>query len=62
VVLLEADEDDVEAWREDDERVRGYAPYLIQPTESHTTPMEGTLGGDAVERRTGGRMDAGRPS
>jgi hypothetical protein len=61
LILLEADEDDVDAWADDDDRVRGYAPYLIQPTESDTTPMRGTLRNDTVVRRTGGRLDAGRP-
>ena|SRR5205085_11647786 len=61
VILLEADEGDVDTWADDDERVRGWAPYLIQPTESDTEPMEGTLRNDVVVRRTGGRTDAGRP-
>jgi hypothetical protein len=62
VILLEADEDDVDAWAGDDPRVRGYAPYLIQAPETDTTPMKGTLRNDEVVRRTGGRLDAGRPS
>jgi hypothetical protein len=61
VVLLDADEDDVDAWAGDDERVRGYAPYLIQAQETDTTPMKGTMRNDEVVRRTGGRFDAGRP-
>ena len=28
-ILYEADEDDVDAWSLEDERVRGYAPYLV---------------------------------
>jgi hypothetical protein len=62
VVLLEADEDDVDAWRNDDERVRGYAPYPLEGADPDTEPMEGTLRNDNVVRRTGGgRIDAGRP-
>ncbi|HEX2274834.1 MAG TPA: hypothetical protein VHG90_13245 [Acidimicrobiales bacterium] len=62
VVLLDADEDDVDEWAQDDNRVRGYAPYLLQATDPSTEPMEGVLRPDRVERRTGGeRLDAGRP-
>jgi hypothetical protein len=62
VILLDGDEDDVDAWAEDDERVRGYAPYLLQAADPDTEPMEGTLRNDKVVRRTGGeRLDAGRP-
>jgi hypothetical protein len=62
VILLDADEDDVDTWAEDDERVRGYAPYLLAAADPDTEPMEGTLRNDKVVRRTGGeRLDAGRP-
>jgi len=62
VILVDADEDDVDSWAEDDEAVRGYAPYLIQADDPDTSPMEGTLRNDKVVRRTGGeRLDAGRP-
>ena len=62
VVLVDADEGDVDAWAQDDERVRGYAPYLLQAADPDTEPMEGTLRNDKVVRRTGGqRLDAGRP-
>jgi hypothetical protein len=62
VILLDADEDDVDSWSEDDERVRGYAPYLLQAADPETELMEGTLRNDNVVRRTGGeRLDAGRP-
>ncbi len=54
VVLYDADEDDVDEWAQDDERVRGYAPYLLQATDPSTEPMEGVLRPDRVERRTGG--------
>src|ERR687886_556338 len=53
---------DVAGWAEDDERVRGYAPYLLQAADPDVEPMEGTLRNDKVVRRTGGeRLDAGRP-
>jgi hypothetical protein len=62
VILLDADEDEVDGWTQDDERVRGYAPYLLQAAEPDTKPMQGTLRNDKVVRRTGGeRLDAGRP-
>jgi hypothetical protein len=62
VILVDADEDDVDGWAEDDDRVRGYAPYLLQPAEPDLEPMEGTLRNDNVVRRTGSeRFDAGRP-
>ena len=62
VVLLDADESDVDAWATDDARVRGYAPYLLQPADPATEPMDGTLRPDRVVRRSGGqRIDAGRP-
>ena len=63
VILLDADENEVDAWAGDDERVRGYAPYLIEASQTgaDTKPMEGTLRNDTVVRRTGGRTDAGRP-
>lgn len=63
VILLDADEDDVDGWAQDDERVRGYAPYLLAAADPDTEPMEGTLRTDTVVRRTGGsRLDAGRPN
>lgn len=62
VVLLDADEADVDAWAEEDARVRGYEPYLLQAPDPSTEPMEGRLRGDVVKRRTGGGIDAGRPS
>lgn len=63
VILLDADENDVDSWTQDDDRVRGYAPYLLQPEDPDTEPMEGTLRNDRVVRRTGGsRLDAGRPN
>jgi hypothetical protein len=62
VVLYDGEEDDVDEWVQDDERVRGYAPYLLQATDPSTEPMEGVLRPDRVVRRTGGeRLDAGRP-
>jgi hypothetical protein len=62
VVLIDADEDDIDDWAGDDERVRGYAPYPLQVADPDTEPMAGTLRPDMVERRTGGeRLDAGRP-
>ncbi|MDQ4096925.1 MAG: hypothetical protein M3144_03515, partial [Actinomycetota bacterium] len=58
VILLDADEGDVDGWTQDDERVRGYAPYLLQAAEPDTGLMEGTLRNDKVVRRTGGeRLD-----
>lgn len=61
-LLLDADEDVVDEWSQDDDRVRGYAPYLLQATDPSTEPMQGVLRPDRVERRTGGeRLDAGRP-
>lgn len=63
VILLDGDEGDVDGWAQDDERVRGYAPYLLAAADPDTEPMEGTLRNDKVVRRTGGsRLDAGRPS
>lgn len=62
VVLLDADEDVVDEWAQDDDRVRGFAPYLLQAADPSTEPMSGVLRPDRVERRTGGeRLDAGRP-
>jgi hypothetical protein len=62
VILFDADEDEVDEWAQDDERVRGYAPYLLQAVDPSTEPMQGVLRPDRVERRTGGeRLDAGRP-
>jgi hypothetical protein len=61
-ILFDADEDDVDEWAQDDERVRGYAPYLLQAVDPSTETMRGVLRPDRVERRTGGeRLDAGRP-
>jgi hypothetical protein len=63
VVVLDGDEDDVDAWAQDDGRVRGCAAYLLEAPDPGTDLMEGTLRSDKVVRRTGGsRLDAGRPS
>ncbi len=53
VGVVEGDEDDVEAWMNDDEGVRGYAPYLIaeDPKIPDTEPMRGVLRNDVVRRR-----------
>ena len=61
VVVVRADEDDVDAWVQDDETVLGYAPYLVESdgARASTDLMRGVLRGDTVRRR---RFDTGRPS
>jgi hypothetical protein len=63
VILLEADEDEVDAWVLEDESVRGYAPYLMEPENAAARPerMRGVLRGDVVRRRKPRRFDAGMP-
>ena len=60
VVIVQADEDDVDAWGQNDETVRGYAPYLVDrdATRADTDRMRGVLRSDRVRRR---RFDTGRP-
>ena len=60
VVILRADEDDVDEWVDADETVRGYAPYLLErdATRADTDAMRGVLRPDRVRRR---RFDTGRP-
>src|SRR3712207_4167530 len=43
VILVDGDEDDIDEWVQDDERVRGYAAYLLAAADPDTEPMEGTL-------------------
>lgn len=61
VVTIRADEDDVDAWVQDDETIRGYAPYLLlqDAADASTELMRGVLRPDRVRRR---RFDAGRPN
>lgn len=61
VVLVDADEDEVDEFVLDNDSVYGYAPYLIEPDTTGVEPgrMEGTLHGDNIKRRPFG---AGRPS
>src|ERR687888_334605 len=61
VVLVDADEDEVDDFVMDNESVYGYAPYLVEPESAAATParMEGVLRGDRVKRRPFG---ASRPS
>jgi hypothetical protein len=61
VVLIDADEDEIDEFVQDNDSVYGYAPYLVEPEAAASTParMEGVLRGDRVRRRPFG---AGRPS
>jgi hypothetical protein len=62
-VLLEADEDDVDAWAEEDDSVRGFTPYLVAPEDAAATPeiQYGIMRPDTVRRRKAKRFDAARP-
>jgi|SRR5436190_9103161 len=64
VRLVEADEQDVDGFVQNEGSARGYAPYLMAPehTGEDSGLMGGVLRGDKVTRRKPGRMDAGRPS
>jgi hypothetical protein len=61
--VVEADEDEVDALVLEDEHVRGYAPYLVNPEDAAARPriMRGVLRGDVVKRRKAKRFDAARP-
>jgi hypothetical protein len=63
VRLVEADEDEVDALVLEDEQVRGYAPYLVNPEDAAAAPhtMRGVLRGDVVKRRKAKRFDTARP-
>jgi hypothetical protein len=63
VTVVEADEDDVDAWVADEPSARGYAPYLQAPEDAAATPriQRGVLRNDVVQRRKEKRFDAGRP-
>jgi hypothetical protein len=62
-VIVEADEQDVDAWVQDDEAARGYAPYLVAREDAAATPeiQRGVLRPDRVKRRKPKRFDAARP-
>ena len=62
--VVEADEQDVDAFVQETESARAYAPYLMAPenTGEDTRMMGGVLRGDKVIRRKPGRMDTGRTS
>src|SRR5439155_21384302 len=64
VVLLEAHEEVVDEWVLEDESVRGYAPYLMEPENAAAEPrrLRGVLRGDVVKRRKPKRFDTGMPS
>jgi hypothetical protein len=53
VLVVEADEDDVDLLAQDEESVRGYDAYLIEAEAAAAEPtiMEGRLHGDEVQRR-----------
>jgi hypothetical protein len=63
VRVVEADEDEVDALVLDDEQVRGYAPYLVNPEDAAAAPttLRGVLRGDVVKRRKEKRFDTARP-
>jgi hypothetical protein len=63
VRVVEADENEVDALVLDDENVRGYAPYLVNPEDAAAEPrtMRGVLRGDVVKRRKEKRFDTARP-
>jgi hypothetical protein len=63
VVILEADEDDVDAWVLEDPSVSGYAPYLMAREDAGAAPgrLQGVLRNDVVKRRKPKRFDASRP-
>lgn len=63
VRIVEADEDEVDALVLDDDQVRGYAPYLVNPEDAAAAPhtMRGVLRNDVVKRRKAKRFDAARP-
>ncbi len=63
VRVVEADEDEVDALVLDDEQVRGYAPYLVNPEDAAAAPttLRGVLRNDVVKRRKAKRFDAARP-
>jgi hypothetical protein len=64
VVILEADEDEVDGWVLDDPSVSGYSPYLVAREDAGATPqrLQGVLRNDVVRRRKPKRFDAARPS
>lgn len=64
VVILRADEDEVDGWVLDDGTVRGYAPYLVNREDAAARPelLRGVLRSDVVRRRKPKRFDAARPS
>lgn len=53
ILIVEADEDDIDAAVQDEESVLGYAPYLIEreAAGSRPTAMRGRLRSDRVKRR-----------
>lgn len=53
VVIVEGDEDDIDVLAQDEETVRGYAPYLIEREAAGSAPrvMSDRLHGDRVKRR-----------
>ena len=63
VRVLEADEDDVDAWVLEDPSVSGYAPYLVAREDAGAAPqrLQGVLRGDVVKRRKPKRFDSARP-
>lgn len=64
VSVVRADEDEVDEWVQDQDSVRGYAPYLHAPEDAAAKPeiQKGVLRGDVVRRRKPGRFDASRPT
>ena len=63
VVVLEADEGEVDSYVLEDESASGYAPYLVrlEDAEAAPTTLRGVLRGDVVKRRKEHRFDAARP-
>jgi hypothetical protein len=64
VRLVNADEDAVDEWAEEDGSVSGYVPFLPVRDRAQAEPriMRGRLRGDVVPRRLGPGFDAGRPA